>query len=306
MRQFDTSPKINNRSFKNWLADQEVSVKSGYYQRRTNEFTRYFYFFPKNAKKHAIVFVHGTGNDALFPNFSYFQTILAKGWQLFSFDLDGHGRGNSTLLDSSTIWTCVDSAINELRNHCNQATAIHLIGESIGGLLAWTKACSSPPSVTSALCIATPFHLQLNSLSLLNELRSVTGHSLQRYRRRWGLRDSIPAFGPVMRTQFPIRLATARHGILQSMSYPFLVKSLLSATTFKKANVPKIPVYGIFGEHDLIAPVECIPQYFHQNRAHWHIIEKQTHFDMLLGESYLDLVQKILEQMERTQCQGTA
>ena len=45
----------------------------------------------QNSDRPIVMFLHGLGNDALFPNVHLFQHLLESGYNVFTADLDGHG-----------------------------------------------------------------------------------------------------------------------------------------------------------------------------------------------------------------------
>src|SRR4051812_29531531 len=63
------------------------------------------------AASRRVVVAHGAGNDALFPQVALFRALCAAGCEVFSFDLDGHGAGSTTMFSVDGIRSALPAAV---------------------------------------------------------------------------------------------------------------------------------------------------------------------------------------------------
>src|SRR5579859_4732969 len=66
----------------------------------------------KNPVKATVLFLHGFGNDSLFPQIPFLLKLAESGIAVFTIDLDGHGVKSTTLLIPQELLSCVHDAMN--------------------------------------------------------------------------------------------------------------------------------------------------------------------------------------------------
>ena len=79
--------------------------------------------------------VHGTGNDGFFPQGNLIKDLLLAEFNVFIFDLPGHGKYSKTILDKDLAQEAIAKAIEFAANAKYIDNIIHLVGISLGGAL---------------------------------------------------------------------------------------------------------------------------------------------------------------------------
>ncbi|NRA47164.1 MAG: alpha/beta hydrolase [Oligoflexales bacterium] len=206
---------------------------------------------PPSAGKNIVIYLHGTGNDALYPQISLFLKLLSHGLQVLSIDLDGHGAHSTTKLDPASLSACLEELMEQER-YLPLDSKVHLIGQSLGGGVVLDFLAKHTDSrLCSATLVSTPLHLnQLNSFPY-RELGSVFRGSLIRQFPIYGLYHLIPALGAFKRKTYPIRIVgSSKH----AFSYVETVSSVFDMMRLRdKAKKIKLPVLLCYGESDEIA-----------------------------------------------------
>jgi pyruvate dehydrogenase E2 component (dihydrolipoamide acetyltransferase) len=99
--------------------------------------------------REAAVLLHGFGGD--LNNWLFNHAELAKGRAVWALDLPGHGESGKAL--SGGVDELADSVIAFLREH--GIGRAHLVGHSLGGLVAMTVAQRAPQHVASLALVAS-------------------------------------------------------------------------------------------------------------------------------------------------------
>lgn len=209
---------------------------------------------PAGAPCAVVLVVHGGGNDALFGFPGLFQRLLERGFAVFAFDVDGHGRASTTRFAEGSIAGAVPAALDRARAAWPHLP-LHLIGLSLGGALALHALADAPADVASAVLIAAPLHVELDRRAILPELGPGLVRAALRERKRLGLFGLVPSFGPFRRGTFPLRLAEMPPP--GAFGYVAVLNRTLTALDLPAAAVRvRVPVLLVYGGADRIVPAE--------------------------------------------------
>lgn len=208
---------------------------------------------PAGDARGRIVLAHGAGNDALYPLLALCKPLLRAGWEIFAFDLDGHGRESTTTFR-------VDAITGALADAAERAEAgrprlpLHLLGHSLGGSLV-LHALSGPgwERVVSAAVLSAPIRLRFGARVALGELRGFLRRATFAQREHYGVWGVVPAVGPLKRGAYPFRLDGAAGGL----GYVAGVQALLAELALEDA-APRIrtPVLLVYSRGDALVPAE--------------------------------------------------
>lgn len=213
---------------------------------------RALHFRPKRIPPLYVVYVHGTGNDALYPALSLFQKVLLSGYGVFSFDLDGHGQASSGSYHPAHISSALAAALTGLQDRIGPVPLV-LIGHSLGALLSLNLAATSDRFDLRGLVLLTmPLALEIKIINPWSELLSFTESSFRRQRSFYGVLGSVPAFGPIRRQAFPLRLdPSAGFG-----NYPAAIVDTFNRLS-PLAAAPQVSqaCLCIYGGRDPLAPI---------------------------------------------------
>ena len=206
---------------------------------------------PREARAR-VVAVHGAGNDALYPQLALFQALVARGVEVFAFDVDGHGAASSTVFAPDTVVTCVAAGV-EVAERGREALPLHLLGHSFGGSLSLRAlADGAVPHAASAVAVSSPVSVALGGRVALAELRGFLRLSTLGQRRHYGLWGMVPAVGPLKRRAYPIRGA-AEAGA--PFAYVAAIERLLARLDLEHAAADvSIPVLLVYGAADRLVP----------------------------------------------------
>lgn len=202
------------------------------------------------ARARAVV-AHGAGNDAVYLLLELFRALLAAGVEVFSFDVDGHGRGSTTVFDPEAVRGAVAAAVAEAERD-RPALPLHLAGHSLGGALVLDAlAGGSVPHARSAAALSAPLELRLGARTALSELWGFLRPATLGQREHFGLWGLVPAFGPVKRAAFPFRRRAAEGG---AWGYVGTVRALLAAMRLEaRAAAIRTPTLLVYSRGDRLA-----------------------------------------------------
>lgn len=208
---------------------------------------------PARPPRALVLFAHGAGNDAFFPQINLFRALLRDGYAIWTFDLDGHGRRSTTHLDPAVIPGALPDALAHAWAACPDVP-VHLLSQSFGGALALgALARGTLPEIRSAVLLSAPLHVRPTGRTVAFEVAGFCTPLCLAQRRDYGLWGLIPAFGPFKRATYPIRLARTPEG---SWDYVRTVNE-----TIKELGLPEsagrveIPTLLIYGTRDWIVPL---------------------------------------------------
>lgn len=204
-------------------------------------------FSPPGPDRLMVVSLHGTGNDAFFPQCGLFARLLTAGHQVFAFDLDGHGQTSTSLLDRQEIRSALPRALEQVRS----AGQVHVLGHSLGGVLALDALARHSEKLRSLVLIGTPLKISLSPGQFHREALSPLFGSFWRQRRWYGVAGIFPAWGPFRRDRWPVRLS----GQPGSFDYISRVREIVADIDPQNAGNPQnLPVLSLHGRYDSIAP----------------------------------------------------
>ncbi len=284
-----------NKNFRTWLKNQNIDVIEGSYYRE--EATGYVYFYYLSRKKDnskTIMFIHGTGNDGLFLTESLFKTLIEAGYNIFTFDIDGHGFKSTSRLFQTHLESCILSAYKQLVTIIGSPNTLYIIGYSVGGLIGLQELSKRRIPIQGLVCIATPFKLTLKPNKIYKELFTLTQKEFYDFARHWGIRSLFPAFGPFNRKRFPIRLGHRPNG---SWSYIKFVKQFINERNWVDLNIKASDrLMGLFGEEDFIADTKKAAEIFKSwQQSNLIIVPNANHYNITLSGQALGHIVKFLE-----------
>jgi pimeloyl-ACP methyl ester carboxylesterase len=199
-----------------------------------------------------VVAAHGAGNDALYPQLALFQALVARGVEVFAFDVDGHGAGSTTVFSPDTVPSAITAAVAQAERG-RAALPLHLIGHSFGGsLVLHALAEGAVPHAASGVAISAPTTVSLGARTAVGELRGFLRLATLSQRRHYGLWGLVPAVGPLKRRAYPIRGA-AQPGA--PFAYVAAIQALLARLDLDRAGAKiRVPVLLIYGADDRLVP----------------------------------------------------
>jgi pimeloyl-ACP methyl ester carboxylesterase len=241
---------------------------------------------PDGRARGLIVYVHGTGNDHIYPQISLFQQLVKAGYAVFSFDLDGHGRNSSTKFDPDSIADAVECAVNAAESNI-PGLPIFLIGHSLGGAAALAYLSSAERDIAGVILVSVPLHVPMAVKPFVGELRSLQSISTFVQIRNYGPWGIIPAFGPFKRGQYPVRHTKTIGRLPNSMTYVDEVQRAFEildvSEAAKSVDAPSLLIYG---ERDGIAPLRHGEKLFDSlGECELFAVPKETHFSTLLSKA---------------------
>ena len=200
-----------------------------------------------------VVVAHGAGNDAVYPLLELFRALLDAGCELFSFDVDGHGCGSTTVFAADTVRTAVAAAAEEAERG-RPALPLHLLGHSLGGSLVLDALASgSLERAAAAAVVSAPLDVRIGARTVAGELRGFFRRATLGQRAHYGWWGLVPAFGPVKRAAYPFRRTDADG---RAWSYVEAVRRLLAEMELER-RVPAVrtPTLLVYSAADRIVPL---------------------------------------------------
>ncbi|MBP6217930.1 MAG: alpha/beta hydrolase [Oligoflexales bacterium] len=285
---------------------------------------RFQFFYPnlgKEAEPSGIVlFAHGAGNDAIFPNFTLFRSLLQKKLIVSSFDIDGHGHSSSTYLDTDLIFNLIDHVIRDLPHliqktipkgllkHSNGPLDLHLVGHSLGAALLYHRIQEERPFpkeaflLRSLTLISMPLSLKLKGspLPYIFELLSVGSLSFWKNFKTWKL--ELITFGRLKRKNYPFRIKLRSHRwffhdfigtVSEILKKADLLKNL-GTKNGKRLNLPTLLCYSAL---DSISPIhvgETLASAFSNSKLLTY--EGETHYSLVLTERLANDISEFIAQ----------
>jgi alpha-beta hydrolase superfamily lysophospholipase len=214
--------------------------------------TAAFRLTPAGDVRGRVVAVHGAGNDALYPQVALFKALLGRGFEVFAFDVDGHGAESTTVFSLPAVLEAVPAAVAEAERG-RADLPLHLVGHSFGGSLALhSLAGGAIPHVSSAVVLSSPTAVTLDSGIALAEARGFLRLATLAQREHYGLWGLVPAFGPVKRRAYPFRRSGEAGG---AFGYVGAVNALLEEVDLDRAaGSIDVPVLLVYGTRDRLVP----------------------------------------------------
>ena len=257
----------------------------GFHKNLSGEKVQHYLFRAQSVSesKGAVLFVHATGNDGIFPQLPLLMALQKNGYDILSFDIDGHGVNSETLLNVSTVNKCVESAAKELKRRFSHKR-YHLIGHSLGAALALNHARGSE-DIQSLTLISLPLELKLSVKVALREISSILKPSFFGHVKRFGITGSLPALASFKRKQFPIRLADTSEKYLNAVREIIQPELLL-----KYADNITTTTLLVYGSKDLISSLEDKKKLADKISQSNSVIVNETHFTTVFSKNAINAI----------------
>jgi alpha-beta hydrolase superfamily lysophospholipase len=208
---------------------------------------------PAAPPRGVLLVAHGAGNDALFAFPGFFKQVLQRGFEIFTFDMDGHGRSSTTTFCYPAVCTALADALERAR-HGRTKLPVHAYGVSLGGAILLHALAGPLVEAASATLVVTPLRIRFSTRNVLNELRPIAFRTLVQQREHAGLWGMVPSFGPVKRGVYPLRLAETRPG---TFGYVEVLNEVLERMELREAAArARVPTLLVYGTADRIVPAE--------------------------------------------------
>ena len=243
------------RAFRRWADEKGYGWERIVYPRpEAGGETVAYRLSPAAPPRAVVIAVHGAGNDALFALVGLFKELLARGHELFTFDMDGHGRHSTTVFSPESVGGAVGAAV--LRSGAGErGLPLHAFGVSLGGSILLGSLPSLPVAPRTAALLSAPLRIHLSGASIRRELGTPFLHTLWRERSHYGLTGLIPSFGPFKRGSYPLRLGVApgpgAFGYVEVLN-----RTLDSLSLEDAARRAPCPVLLAYGARDGLVPIE--------------------------------------------------
>lgn len=239
-------------------------------------------YTPAGEPRALVLVAHGAGNDALFAFPGFFKQLLERGFEVFTFDLDGHGRESTTRFSYPAISSAIPDALARAREGRTELPA-HAVGVSLGGAILLSSLPDLGDALGSAVLVAAPLRIRFGVRRVLSELRPSLLTTWLRQREHCGLWGMVPAFGPVKRELYPLRFAEEPQGVF---GYVDLLNEALEQLQLERAagQVP-VPVLLIYGRADRIVPPVLAQELAHRMPHHQLLwVEGGTHLTTFFAD----------------------
>jgi alpha-beta hydrolase superfamily lysophospholipase len=208
---------------------------------------------PATAPRGLVIVTHGAGNDALFAFPGLFKRLLQEGFEVFSFDMDGHGRASTTTLSYPAVCGAVAEALRQARRG-RDGLPVHAYGVSLGGAILLHALAGPLAGIRSAVLVSAPLRIRFSIGRVLGEFRPVMLRTLLAQREHASIWGMVPSFGPVKRELYPLRLAEKRPG---AFGYVEVLNEMLERMRLTDAAArTRVPVLLAYGAADRIVPPE--------------------------------------------------
>jgi alpha-beta hydrolase superfamily lysophospholipase len=178
-----------------------------------------------------------------------FKALVAEGWEVFSFDLDGHGRGSTSRWEDDTVREAVPDAVAHAAE--GEPLPLHLLGHSLGAALVLRALTDGRlPDARSAVLLSAPLRIRPTLAAGAGELRGFFCADSWRQREHYGARGVVPAFGPFGRAAYPLRMAGGG-----GVAYVARVRRWVDSLELERAAPGvRVPTLLVAGSADRVVP----------------------------------------------------
>jgi pimeloyl-ACP methyl ester carboxylesterase len=243
----------------------------------------------QNIERPIVLFLHGLGNDALFPNVHLFQHLLESGYNIVTTDLDGHGKTCTSLFGRVSIKNLVTDMIDQIDQLTVGRPRLHLCGYSIGAALLLDYAVHNPERIQSLSMIGLPLNLNAGYL-LAAEVISPLRPSYMQALRDYGFLGIHPSLGPILRSRYPVRVAPDESG-----SYLYVAARIIeNINPLAKLQLVTFPSLLVAGSLDFFANHRKIDEFIASLNLQTFSLTGETHFTSMLSHKLARRIEVLL------------
>ncbi len=234
-----------------------------------------YFFVPPHFQK-IFFFIHGTGNDALFPHLQIFKKLLEHKTAIFTFDLLGHGRKSLGEFSYPDVFLATHQIYDYFKNNFLASDLpITYCGHSLGSWILLDLIQEKKLEHEKVILLSPPQFVSITIKFIWHELLGFFDADVLRHKNLYGnLYQMIPAFGFFKRHLFPVRVKNKNKNYIESIwnhDWTEIIKVI--------PQCQQIKIYG--GENDALMK---------RNSFLFEEIKNATHFNLLFNE----LIQKLL------------
>jgi pimeloyl-ACP methyl ester carboxylesterase len=267
-------PFAFEQTFRRWAVDRGMAWTMLRYPRpEAGGEVRAVRIRPAGRPRARVLVTHGAGNDALFGFVALFKVLLEADFEVFSFDMDGHGRESTTTLSAGAVRGAVPAAVTQAGD---DGVQLHAVGVSFGGSVLLRALADLPGRFASAVLMATPLRIRFSAAAVARELGARSWAALLRERGHYGATGLVPSFGPIKRGAYPLRLASPPTG---AFGYVGALNEMLDGLALEDAAARvDVPVRLFYGGRDaIVAPDDGRRLHARLPRSELRVLERETH-----------------------------
>lgn len=264
--------------FESWLKDAGLQAKSYHWERAGGTSELLAMGLTQAHDRPVVVFLHGLGNDALFPNLSLFKHLLGAGYNIVTADIDGHGKGSTSLFDAKEVRNFVSDLIERLDEIVIGRPRLHLSGYSFGACLLLDYAVHNPERVQSLSLIGMPIHLGFSYL-IAAELLSPLKHTYLAAIKDYGFFGIHPAVGPILRNRYPVRIKENHN----QTYFQIAGQTISDINPLAKLQLVTFPALYIAGSWDHIAKDPVSSDFLASLKIQRFYLPGETHFTSMFS-----------------------
>ncbi len=237
-----------------------------------------------------VIFLHGFGNDILFPQVGLFRRLLKDGWSVLTFDLSGHGQDEASTFCPKEFSYVADEILQRAEALIPGEGKWHLVGYSIGAGVLLNFSSRFPSKVASLTMLSMPVELP-KSLPFVTELTACLRPSFVEALADYGLAGVFPAFDRFKRGEFPLRLVSGFNG-----SYVDAARQGISNLQLLNClNKIEFPALFVAGTRDLLVSTAKMQDLSRvKSNLKVAVLLGETHYTTLLSRKTWDIVADFL------------
>lgn len=264
--------------FSAWLQSAKYEARSVIWERAGGTSELLAMGQLQNANRPIVLFLHGLGNDALFPNIKLFKHLLGAGYNIFTTDIDGHGKSSSSRIGHFSIKSLVGDIIAQIDRLGVGRPRLNFCGYSLGAVLLLDYAVHNPERIQSLSMIGLPLNLNAGYL-LAAEAISPLKRSYIQALRDYGVLGIHPALGPFFRGRYPVRVAQGESG-----NYLYVAARIIdSINPLAKLQLVTFPSLLISGSLDFFANHRKVDEFIASLNLQTFSLLGETHFTSMLS-----------------------
>lgn len=275
--------------FESWLKNRGFDAQSIAWDRAGGRHELLAMGHLENASRPIVLFLHGLGNDALFPNVHLFQHLLESGYNVFTSDLDGHGKNSGSKIGRVTIMNLVEDVINQIDKISVGRPRLHFCGYSMGAALLLNYAVHNPERIQSLAMVGLPLNLNAGYL-LAAEIISPLRPSYIQALKDYGFLGIHPSLGPILRSRYPVRVAPDESG-----NYLYVAARIIETLNpLTKLQLVTFPSLLVSGSLDFFANHRKIDEFIASLNLQTFSLTGETHFTSMLSHKLARRIEVLL------------